>query len=161
MSYSTSALIMLAAGIGVPVLAALNAHLGKFLGSPLLAVTTLLFVAFFTSLAALLSSSELAIASILSAPKYLFLAGLLMVFYILSITTIAPNFGIGNAVFFVLIGQLVSAAVLIILHSLQQPQHRFPRSVPWALASWEWAFGLRNKLKPMQKKASEGLKIRI
>ncbi|MBT4953332.1 MAG: EamA-like transporter family protein, partial [Rhodobacteraceae bacterium] len=44
MSYSTSALIMLAAGIGVPVLAALNAHLGKFLGSPLLAVTTLLFV---------------------------------------------------------------------------------------------------------------------
>lgn len=112
MSYSTSALIMLAAGIGVPVLAALNAHLGKFLGSPLLAVTALLFVAFFTSLAALLSSSELAIASILSAPKYLFLAGLLMVFYILAITTIAPNFGIGNAVFFVLIGQLVSAAVI-------------------------------------------------
>ncbi|MGB1969284.1 MAG: DMT family transporter [Paracoccaceae bacterium] len=112
MSYSTSALIMLAAGIGVPVLAALNAHLGKFLGSPLLAVTTLLFVAFFTSLAALLSSSELAIASILTAPKYLFLAGLLMVFYILSITTIAPKFGIGNAVFFVLIGQLVSAAVI-------------------------------------------------
>ena len=43
MSYSTSAMIMLAAGIGVPVLAALNAYLGKFLGSPLLAVTTLLF----------------------------------------------------------------------------------------------------------------------
>ena len=112
MSYSTSALIMLAAGIGVPVLAALNAHLGKFLGSPLLAVTALLFVAFFTSLAALLCSSELAIASIMTAPKHLFLAGLLMVFYILAITTIAPNFGIGNAVFFVLIGQLVSAAVI-------------------------------------------------
>ena len=35
-----------------------------------------------------------------------------MVFYILSITTIAPKFGIGNAVFFVLIGQLASAAVI-------------------------------------------------
>jgi hypothetical protein len=30
----------------------------------------------------------------------------------LSITTIAPKFGVGNAVFFVLVGQLVSAAVI-------------------------------------------------
>ncbi len=68
-----------------------------------MAVTTLLFVAFFTNLAALLSSSGLNIVSILTAPKYLFMAGLLIVFYILFITT---------TVFFVLIGQLVSAAVI-------------------------------------------------
>ena len=34
------------------------------------------------------------------------------IFYILSITTIAPRFGVGNAIFFVLLGQLISAAVI-------------------------------------------------
>jgi transporter family-2 protein len=33
-------------------------------------------------------------------------------FYVLSITWIAPTFGVGNAVFFVLLGQLVSAAMI-------------------------------------------------
>jgi transporter family-2 protein len=33
-------------------------------------------------------------------------------FYVLSITYIAPTFGVGNAVFFVLLGQLVSAAII-------------------------------------------------
>jgi hypothetical protein len=46
------------------------------------------------------------------APKHLFFAGVLIAFYVLSITFIAPKFGIGNAVFFVLLGQLVSAAAI-------------------------------------------------
>jgi transporter family-2 protein len=33
-------------------------------------------------------------------------------FYVLSITWIAPTFGVGNAVFFVLLGQLISAAAI-------------------------------------------------
>jgi len=36
----------------------------------------------------------------------------LIAFYVLSITFIAPKFGVGNAVFFVLLGQLVSAAAI-------------------------------------------------
>jgi transporter family-2 protein len=35
-----------------------------------------------------------------------------MVFYIASITTIGPRIGIGNAIFFVLLGQLIAAAVI-------------------------------------------------
>ncbi|MFT7596247.1 MAG: transporter family-2 protein, partial [Paracoccaceae bacterium] len=46
------------------------------------------------------------------APKHLLLGGVLVAFYVLSVTYIAPSFGIGNAVFFVLIGQLISAAVI-------------------------------------------------
>ena len=84
------ALTMLAAGIGIPVLAALNAGLGTRLGSPVAAAAILFTV----------------------APKHLFLAGLLVAFYILSITFIAPKFGVGNAVFFVLLGQLISAALI-------------------------------------------------
>ena len=118
MSYTTSALIMLIAGIGVPILASLNASLGKFLTSPIVAVTVLLFVAFASISIILLASLLLSgtqiytIQNIILAPHHYFIAGLLMVFYILSITTIAPNFGVGNAVFFVLLGQLISAAVI-------------------------------------------------
>ena len=112
MSYSTSALIMLAAGLGIPILAALNAALGQFLGSPVAAVTVLLCVAFCAIFIILLTTSSLSFASLTAAPKHLFLAGLLVTFYILSITAIAPHFGVGNAIFFVLLGQLISAAVV-------------------------------------------------
>ncbi|MEE2775130.1 MAG: DMT family transporter [Pseudomonadota bacterium] len=112
MSYSASAIIMLAAGVGVPILAALNAALGQFLGSPVAAVTILLFVAFFTTIIIFFSSSGFSIDKLVDAPRHLFFGGLFMVFYILSITSIAPNFGVGNAIFFVLLGQLLSAAVI-------------------------------------------------
>lgn len=112
MSYSTSALIMLAAGLGIPILAALNAALGQFLGSPVAAVTVLLCVAFCAIFIILLTTSSLSFARLAAAPKHLFLAGLLVTFYILSITAIAPHFGVGNAIFFVLLGQLISAAVV-------------------------------------------------
>ena len=103
MSYSASAIIMLAAGVGVPILAALNAALGQFLGSPVAAVTILLFVAFFTTIIIFFTSSGFSIDKLVDAPRHLFLGGLFMVFYILSITSIAPNFGVGNAIFFVLL----------------------------------------------------------
>ena len=47
-----------------------------------------------------------------STPFYFFLGGLFVVFYVLSVTWIAPRFGIGNAVAFVLLGQLISMATI-------------------------------------------------
>ena len=47
-----------------------------------------------------------------SAPWHLFLAGGLVGFHVLPITTAAPHFGVGNAVFFVLLGQLFSTALI-------------------------------------------------
>ena len=112
MSYSISALIMLTAGLGIPVLASLNATLGQFIGSPVAAVTILLFVAFFTICLILVFTSNFPVGRIAEAPRHLFLAGLLVVFYMLSVTAIAPQFGVGNAIFFVLLGQLISAALV-------------------------------------------------
>jgi transporter family-2 protein len=107
------ALIMLAAGIGIPILAALNAQLGQRIGSPAAAATILFVVAFLGALAALmLTSGPAALARAPGQPGHLFLAGLLVAFYVLSITWIAPKFGVGNAVFFVLLGQLISAAAI-------------------------------------------------
>lgn len=105
--------VMLLAGIGIPVLAALNAQLGARLGSPVAAAFCLFIVAFSGTVVVLaLTGSGLALRHLPEAPKHLFLAGLFVAFYVLTITWIAPRFGVGNAVFFVLPGQLISAAMI-------------------------------------------------
>lgn len=106
------ALIMLAAGIGIPTLAALNAALGRHMGSPAAAAAILFCVALAVTILATLITGPQAVARAAGAPKHLFLGGVLVAFYVLSITYIAPSFGVGNAVFFVLIGQLISAAII-------------------------------------------------
>lgn len=109
--YGFSAAVMTAAGVGIPVLAALNAALGARLGS----VTGAAAVLFCVALAAALAAFSLGGGSLRglgTAPRHLLLGGLLVAFYVLSVTAIAPRFGVGNAVFFVLLGQLASAAVI-------------------------------------------------
>ena len=103
---------MLAAGIGIPVLAALNAQLGARLGSPALAAAILFVVAFACAALATLVTGAGALPRALAQPPVLYLAGTLVAFYVLSITYVAPTFGVGNAVFFVLLGQIVSAALI-------------------------------------------------
>ena len=106
------ALIMLFAGIGIPILAALNAALGTRLGSPATAATVLFLVALTASAIVFFVTGAQGLSRITAAPKHLLLAGVLIAFYVLSITYIAPHFGVGNAVFFVLLGQLISAAAI-------------------------------------------------
>ena len=108
----TYAITMLAAGIGIPVLAAMNAALGRHLGAPMLAGAVLLAVGFLTASVVALITGPGALVKLASAPRHLLLAGLLLAFYVLSITAIAPKFGVGNAILFVLVGQLLSAATI-------------------------------------------------
>lgn len=106
------AVIMLLAGIGIPILAALNAALGTRLGSPAAAAVVLFAIAFGTAATVFLLTGAHGLSKLSATPKHLLLAGVLIAFYVLSITYIAPHFGIGNAVFFVLLGQLISAAAI-------------------------------------------------
>ncbi|MBT3466801.1 MAG: EamA-like transporter family protein, partial [Rhodobacteraceae bacterium] len=95
------ALTMLLAGIGIPLLAGLNAALGKYIGSPATAAVILFLVALSISLVVMVVMGTEGFNQLLSAPKHLFLAGAFVAFYVLTITYIAPHFGVGNAVFFV------------------------------------------------------------
>lgn len=107
------AAIMLAAGIGIPVLAALNAQLGGRIGAPAAAASVLFVVAFLVStVVMLMTTGPGPLAALPGQPPQLLLAGLLVAFYVLSITWIAPRFGVGNAIFCVLLGQLISAAAI-------------------------------------------------
>jgi transporter family-2 protein len=107
------AAIMLAAGVGIPILAALNAQLGGRIGAPMAAGVVAMTVALLVSLIAVAATGQArALALVAAQPLWLLLAGVLMAFYLLSITWIAPRFGVGNAVFCVLLGQMIAAAVI-------------------------------------------------
>lgn len=107
------AAIMLVAGVGIPVMAVLNTQLGKGIGSPAAAATVLFTVALLAAGAAMfLTGGPQPLRLIPSQPFYLLFAGLGVVFYVLSITWIAPRFGIGNAVFCVLLGQMIAATAI-------------------------------------------------
>lgn len=107
------AAIMLAAGVGIPILAALNAQLGARIGSPTVAAVVLFCVALLAAIVVMLLTRGTAGFGLVAAqPWYLFAGGLLVAFYVLSVTFVAPRFGVGNAVFVVLLGQMISAAVI-------------------------------------------------
>ncbi len=107
------AMIMLAAGVGVPVLAALNAQLGARIGSPAAAAAVIFMLGgCVAALVAVALQQGMAFRLLPAQPKYLFLAGLLIAFYLLSISWIAPRFGVGNAVMFVLLGQILAISVI-------------------------------------------------
>ena len=107
------AAIMLLAGIGIPVLASLNAQLGNRIGSPAAAATVLFAVAFLAAGATMLVVGGPSPMRLIPAqPSYLLSAGLLVAFYVLSITWIAPRFGIGNAIFCVLLGKMMAATAI-------------------------------------------------
>jgi len=109
---TSQAMLMLAAGVGIPILAALNARLGANIGSPAAAALILFVVAFCATGVTVLITGTEPIRALPAQPKHLFMAGFFVAFYVLSITYVAPTFGVGNAIFFVLIGQLISAAAI-------------------------------------------------
>ncbi len=105
--------LMLVAGLGIPVMAALNGGLGARLQSPALAAAILFSIGLILATAYLLATEGLP-SSLFSAdaPPYLYFGGFFVVFYILSITWVAPRFGVSNAVSFVLLGQLLAMSVI-------------------------------------------------
>lgn len=105
-------ILMMIAGFCIPVMAALNADLGYKLGSPLLAVVLLCAVATCTAIILLAASPPLEVKPLWSVNVIYYLSGVLFVLYIASITYSAPRIGLGNAVFFVLLGQMLSAALI-------------------------------------------------
>ncbi len=115
-SYYTSifyASLMLVAGLGIPIMAALNGNLGAKLHSPTLATTILFIVGGAISLGyLLLSGTGTKLNNEQPIPVYFYLGGIFVSFYIFSITWVAPKFGIGNAVSFVLLGQLISMTII-------------------------------------------------
>lgn len=112
-STSLYALWMLLAGLGIPIMAALNGGLASKLGSTTFAITLLFSVAGVLSLIHLINVGGVpSVQQLTGVSLIFFMGGLFVWFYVASITWVGPRFGIGNAVSMVLMGQLISIAVI-------------------------------------------------
>jgi len=112
-SFLSIAALMFLTGVGIPVLATFNAALGQQLGSPAAATFVLFIVGAIASGIVLMLAGGLPNASHFTFERpYIYFAALFMLFYVLSITWAAPRIGLGNAIFFVLVGQIVAAATI-------------------------------------------------
>lgn len=106
-------LLMTIAGLGIPVMAALNGGLGSKLQSPALAAAILFLVGLLVACIYLVSTEGIPSSLVVpGTPWYLYFGGFFVMFYILSITWVAPRFGVSNAVAFVLLGQLVAMSTI-------------------------------------------------
>ena len=117
-------ILMLFAGLGIPIMATLNSGLGARLQSPALAVAILLFVALTLAISILLIRDGIPSSVYLpNTPWYFYFGGVFFVLYILSITWVAPHFGIANAVSFVLLGQLLAMIIIDHFGLMGTPQY--------------------------------------
>ncbi|MCX7359572.1 MAG: DMT family transporter [Alphaproteobacteria bacterium] len=101
-------------GILIPIMAALSGGLGRTIDSPWMAAAIVSGGGFALTLAfALLNGgANISWEALQQAKPAQLLAGAGFAFYLLSITWVGPRFGIGNAVMFVLAGQIISSALI-------------------------------------------------
>lgn len=106
--------VALLVGALIPIQAATNAVLSRhiesvFYASLVLFVVGLLFVMFFLAVqAAPLPSVD----AFRGAPKYAYLGGFIVATYVIAITYLAPRIGVGNAICFIVTGQIISAVII-------------------------------------------------
>jgi len=114
MSTLSYAIWAFAAGALIPLMAILNAGLARATGG-MVQATVLLFA---TGLAASLLLAAITMArmpdlhALARIAPVNYAGGLIVGFYVLSITFIAPRFGVGNAILFAVTAQLVTSAVI-------------------------------------------------
>jgi transporter family-2 protein len=108
------ALWAFAAGALIPLMAILNAGLARAVGGPVQAAVILFTVGLVTSLlvAAMATVRIPEWPTIVRIPPVQFAGGVIVAFYVLSITFLAPRFGVGNAILFAVTAQLISSAAI-------------------------------------------------
>ena len=106
------AAMMFAAELGIPVFAALNSALGQQLGGPVAATAVTFAVGFVITAAMLVVTGFPDPASFTFERPWLWIGAVVMLFYATSVAFSAPRIGLGNAIFFVLLGQIVAAAII-------------------------------------------------
>jgi transporter family-2 protein len=111
-SFTAIALMMLVVGMGIPVTAALNSVLGTHISSAVAASTILFGVGLLMTAVVLLVVGLPPREAFSGVPWWSYAAAFGVVFYVLSVSWSAPRIGVGNAIFFVLLGQLLAAAAI-------------------------------------------------
>ncbi len=101
-------------GALIPIQAATNATLSKVTGHVFYS-SLILFVVGITLILILIiffKPNPPSIGELVAAPLYSYAGGFIVATYVLSITFLAPRIGVGNAVFLIVTGQILSAAII-------------------------------------------------
>lgn len=106
------AAMMFAAGIGIPVFAAFNAGLSKQLGGPVAANAAAFAVGLVIALVLVALTGFPQREAFHFGTPYVWFGAVFVLSYGISVTYAAPRIGLGNAIFFVLLGQIVAAATI-------------------------------------------------
>lgn len=93
-------------------MAAMNGGLGVRLQNPAMATTILFVVGSLISFVYLVTTTGVTKPYSSDIPLYMYFGSVFVLFYIFSITWVAPKFGIGNSIAFVLLGQIISMALI-------------------------------------------------
>jgi transporter family-2 protein len=108
-------LLAVVSGALIPVQAASNAALSRTIGGnvPFAALTLFLVAAAATAAAVLVSGQGLPASKTLAeAPWWSFSGGLIVAFYVFTITFLSPRLGVGNAIALIVAGQVFSALTI-------------------------------------------------
>jgi transporter family-2 protein len=103
-----------AAGALIPVMAVLNARLGRTMGEPMHAPVVLFLAGLLFCIAtALVTTGSLPVPSSVRSASFLDLAGGLIVgFYVISATLLAPRLGLGNFILLAMVAQIILSALI-------------------------------------------------
>jgi transporter family-2 protein len=114
MSVITYALWAFTAGALIPLMAILNSGLARATGGAIQATVLLFAVGLLASLviAAITKADIPAIQTLARISLSQYAGGVIVGFYVLSITFIAPRFGVGNAILFAVTAQLLTSALI-------------------------------------------------
>ena len=101
------------AGIGIPLIGVLNGGIARSVGNPFAATSITFAIAMLMEAAITAAAYGVpSLAQLRGAPLTAYGAGLLIGFYALSATIIIPRFGAGSFIAFILLAQLVGAAMI-------------------------------------------------
>jgi transporter family-2 protein len=106
-------LLALASGALIPIQAASNAALSRTLHDnvPFAALILFIVAAVATGLM-VVSSGVPAVADLREAPWWSYSGGLIVAFYVLTITFLAPRLGVGTAIALIVTGQVAAALAI-------------------------------------------------
>ena len=104
----------LLAGAFIPLIGILNARVGRALGEPIYATVIVFFVAILIALLAsvVFGKSSLTIQNLQSLAPFDFGAGLIVAFYVISATVLAPKIGVANFIVMAVSSQILFSLMI-------------------------------------------------
>lgn len=101
-----------AAGVLIPVMAASNGALTRLTGNPAPVMLSVFAVGLLATAVVTLVSGVKGAAALMSAPPYLFCGGLIVAFYVLSVSVLTPRIGVVSTITCAVAGQIVMSAAI-------------------------------------------------